>query len=422
MLVDSSDKETKLVSSPIPVESRLMLFDLATGGHHPCYIQHLLEYWYKESMPGKLFIVVSPEFLIKHADLTQLTSSSVEFVEISEEETDKLLQEKKVIHRFFFEWKLYCKYASILQVNYSLLMYFDHLQLPIVFGERSPCPFAGIYFRPSFHYKHFENYVPRLKDTWRGWRQKILLFLTLKNHQMDGLLTLDHYSVPYIKALSPKSKTIKHLPDPVATVPVDPQQVQDLKRSLGIEKGRKIFLLLGRLSERKGVFQVLEAVKLLTQDVAQKCCLLLVGEISENIKIKVLEHISDLRKESSVQIIIKGEYQTAEAIHFYVSAANVVLAPYQRHIGMSGVLMLSSAYKKPILCSDYGLLGELTRKYQLGISVDTSNSRHLSEGISMFFDNSISQFLKFKESPELFDDHSPQKFSSTIFTLISLCI
>ena len=403
----------------ISSKPRLMLFDLAVGGHHPSYIRHLVEYWRNEKMEGRLFIVVSPEFLEKHEDVVGLANSSTEFVATSPEETSSLSRKKGILHRAFFEWKIHCKYAAQLHVNHSLLMYFDHLQLPIVFGPKSPCPVSGIYFRPSFHYKYFENSVLTLKDSWRGWRQKVLLSLALKNRQLSGLLSLDQYAVPYIKALSQKNKHIEHLPDPVTVVQLDPLQVQSFKKNLGIEAGRKVFLLFGQLTERKGIFQVLEALKLLKQDVARKFCLLLVGEIHESIKAKVLECITDLCQESSVQIIIQDTYHSEDTIPLYVSAADVVLAPYQRHVGMSGVLMLSFAYRKPILSSNFGLLGKLTQEYELGEVVNTSNPKLLSGGILSFLDQSTNQTLKLTRITSLFSQHNPYSFSRHIFSLIS---
>ncbi|MEO0686923.1 MAG: glycosyltransferase family 1 protein, partial [Cyanobacteria bacterium J06649_11] len=142
---------------------RFLLFDLAVGGHHPSYIRYLLEHWHNEKIVGHLSIIVSPEFLEKHNDVVGLATFNSEFIAITSDETSKLSQLNGNIKRAFAEWEIYCKYATDLQVDHSLLMYFDHFQLPIVFGGKSPCSMSGIYFRPSFHYRHFDNHVFTLK-------------------------------------------------------------------------------------------------------------------------------------------------------------------------------------------------------------------------------------------------------------------
>ncbi len=66
----------------------------------------------------------------------------------------------------------------------------------------------------------------------------------------------------------------------------------------------------------------------------------------------------------------------------WFAAADVVAAPYQKHVGMSGITVQAAAVGRPLLCSDYGLMGELTRQYQLGSTVDASSPRAIGEALT----------------------------------------
>jgi glycosyltransferase involved in cell wall biosynthesis len=59
----------------------------------------------------------------------------------------------------------------------------------------------------------------------------------------------------------------------------------------------------------------------------------------------------------------------------------VVLAPYQRHVGMSGILLLAAAAGTPVLSSNYGLMGALVRRHQLGITVDSTSIADIANGL-----------------------------------------
>lgn len=408
----SDSMELSVSHMPTLVSPRLMFFDLAVGGHHATYIRYLVQYWVKQKLDGSLIFLVSPDFLEKHSDVVSLASDLIEFITISDEENRQLKKQKSIIKCAFLEWNLFCTYARNLKIEKGFLLYFDYLQLPIVFGQLSPCPFSGIYFRPTFHYSTFEGHVDTFKDTWRGWRQKILLALAMRNKRFLGLLSLDAYAVPYIEKIVPKDKFVSHLPDPVDISEVADDSVYQLKKELHIEENRKVFLLFGRLTERKGIYQVLDAMKSLKPEISKKCCLLLVGEIPDNIYRNIEDSIELLNNNLKIQVIIKEGYQKEENIPAYFSIADVILAPYQNHVGMSGIIVLGMAYEKVIMASSYGLMGEFVKRYSNGICLAENSSDEIVYKISKFLatdhlnekSNNNGKVLTKKFCPYLFGD------------------
>ena len=116
----------------------VLLFDLALGGHHPSYIKRLVEYWCEQETLGKLYIVVSPQFLTIHNDVTNIAAKysckNVQFLPITQDEYSNWKNQKNSIVKIFREWHLFSKYSESLGSNDSLLLYFDHFQLPLFFG------------------------------------------------------------------------------------------------------------------------------------------------------------------------------------------------------------------------------------------------------------------------------------------------
>jgi glycosyltransferase involved in cell wall biosynthesis len=365
----------------------VMLFDLLNGGHHGTYLGYLVQAWLQEPFSTRLTLVVSPQFHTVHQEVVALvdTHSQVELLVISDAE-DAQRKQASGLQLGFVEWKLFCHYAQRVRATHAMLMYFDYFQLAIVFSQPCPCPFSAIYFRPTFHYQTFTNTTFTFKDQVRSWRQKVLLTLALKNPQFHTLFSLDPFAVKTIQQFR-LPPAIVHLPDPVDIAPVSVQSVLDLRDKLGIEQNRQIFLLFGRLTERKGVYTLLESIKQLSPESCQQMCLLLVGEIVGQDKATVRQIVSELCQTSPIQILIHDRFLREAEVPVYFQLADFVLALYQRHVGMSGILLLAAAAQKPMLVSNYGLMGELAQRHELGLALDAGNPQHIAQALMHCLEN-----------------------------------
>jgi glycosyltransferase involved in cell wall biosynthesis len=365
----------------------VMLFDLLSGGHHGTYLRYLVQAWLQEPFSTQLTLVVSPQFLTVHQEVVALVDrhSNIELLPISAAE-DQERKQASGIQSGFVEWRIFCQYAAQTQATHALLMYFDYFQLAIAFGQSAPCSFSGIYFRPTFHYHTFTHHTMTLKDKVRSWRQQALLALALKAPQFHTLFCLDPFAVKAIAArqLAPK---IVHLPDPVEIVPVSSETVANLRMRLGIEPDRKVFLLFGRITGRKGVYKLFDAIEQLSPEHCQQMCLLLVGDIPTQDKAAIDQGVTKIRQSQPIQILIQDGFLREAEVPAYFQLADIVLALYQQHVGMSGILLLGAAAQKPMLVSNYGLMGELTQRYGLGLSIDSESIEEIAQSLAHCLDN-----------------------------------
>jgi glycosyltransferase involved in cell wall biosynthesis len=390
------DRSSALSSSP----HRILLFDLSVHGHHPAYVQHLIHHWQTQTLSGsldsgtlnsaELAIVVSPKFLDYHADVVkkaaQKTPNTISFLAITPE-ADAALKPRKSgwsrMQRAFQEWHILCDYARELKATQCLVMYFDTYQLPLAIGEKPPCPVSGIYFKPTFHYSNFCASSPTWKERLQHWREQRLLVQVVQQPALKTLFCLDPFVVEPIDRLCPRKAV--SLPDPVQVTPVAPAQVAELRSRLRIEPGRKICLLFGTLNGRKGTYQLLDAIALLPPELAKTLCVLLVGQANSQDQTRTLAQAATLSRESSAQLIIHHEFVPESDVQTYFHLADLVLAPYQNHAGMSGILIWAAVAQKPVLSSDYGLMGELVRRYQLGLTVDSTQPTEIAKGLAQVF-------------------------------------
>lgn len=398
---------------------RVMVFSPWCYGHHPTYLQHLITYWQQQHKLDILNLVVSPDFLKHHRDVVDLATvhspETIRFIAMTPQEQANLEAKSSGVGRAIEQYRLICRYASQLNATKGLILYFDSCQLPLALGAKLPCPFSGIYFRPTFHYNRFGNHPTSRKSRIQRWKEQLLLRRLLQYPYLKTLLCLDPFSVDAINQLGGTAKAV-HLPDPVQVQHFSAQQVQELRERLGIQPNRKVFILFGRLDDgRKGVFQLLSAVQSLPTTLSEQLCVLLVGFSTPDGQTAIESRLNFIRNTQPIQIISHYEYVPEAEVQLYFQLTDVVLAPYQHHIGMSGILLLAAAARKPVLSSDYGLMGEMVRRHQLGLAVDTTLPEKIADALSCFLLQPAEELYDCAMMKTLVQQNSAEQFAKVIF-------
>lgn len=407
---------------------KLMLFDLVAGGHHGNYMQHLVETWVQQSLPGDLYLVVASNFSEKHPEVAQIVaqnSANVHLIPITTDEEQALKPIASFVQRTqraFQEWQLLCQYAQKLQATHCLVMYFDTSQIPIATGVKAPCPFSGIYFRPTFHYDRFAHFTPTRRDRVQQWREKFTLSRVLHHPQLHTLFCLDPFAVKYFDRFRSPVHIVS-LPDPVRVnfgdALNDNPPPESLRAELGIDGDRKLFLLLGGLADpRKGVTQLLDAIPHLPDSLCRQICFLLVGDLHPQEQELLQGRIQSFCASKPIQIVCRCGYVPDAAVYQYFQLTDFVLAPYQRHVGMSGILMQAAAAQKPVLSSNYGLMGELVQRYQLGLAVDATQPSAIAQGLTQFL-TTPDQIGDRQQMKAFAERNSADRFAQVIFQALA---
>jgi glycosyltransferase involved in cell wall biosynthesis len=407
--------------------SRLMLFDLALGGHHGNYIQHLISQAYQQGFRGAINIVVLPQFAEIHQDTVAAIERAkqpqldLNLVAISAAEATELGDRSSWMSRArrnLREWQIFCKYAEALQTTHALIMYLDTCELPLAMRLHSPCGFSGIYFRPTFHYQMFENYQPNFKDKLQHWRERLTWSRIFNHPQLETVFCLDSFAVNALAIRHP-SKEIVHLADPVQSFSTISRDLATLKTEFGIAADRRVLLLFGGVDGRKGIYQLLEAIQLLQSEVCKQFCLLLVGQPHPTDQENIHQKITTLCRTNFLQAIEHYGFIPEAEVATYFQLADAILAPYQRHVGMSGILLLAAAAGKPVLSSNYGLMGKLAQLYELGLVVDSTRPTEIAQGLTTLLSASLQTIFNPSKMKLFAEQNDIDHYASTIFQYLS---
>lgn len=401
-------------------ELRLVIFDLKHTGHHANYIGHLIKHWQTFKLEGKLYIVVSPKFIDRHWATVDLVpeddTSSIEFIPISGSEFEEVHPIKSTFDRMkcnLREWSLLCQYTARLKASHCLIMYLDTCELPLVLGLKPPCPFSGIYFRPTFHYSNFLPEKFSRKEVFQQWRDRLFLDRTLRNPELHTLFCLDPLVDQSIKKLYPSARAVP-LEDPIEIPAAQSVHTQPLRAKHKIPDDRKVFIVFGSIDGRKGIYKLLDALKLLSPEICKTYCFLIVGAASAADQARIHAEIDLICQDQPLQIVTHFEFVSNVEVDAYFQLSDVVLALYQRHVGMSGILLLAAAAQIPVISSDYGLMGELTRRYGLGTAIDSTAPQAIADKLTQIYDERGLD-CDLEGMKRFVDGNSASKFAKTIF-------
>ncbi len=355
---------------------KVLLFELSADGHYPSYVRYLVDGW--NSRRGDLVVVVSQWFAERHGGWMAEARAGVSWQVLSHGETQLLTPRRypwQRVRRACQEWNLLDRYIRRLGADHCLLPYLDSRRWPLLLRQPLSCGLTAIYFRPSFHYDRLQGQPSR----WQYRLEQAMVKRMVRHPALKTLLCLDGSAVVPLAALNPQVQ-VDYLPDPVAAVRATPPQVEALRQRLNVDPGRRVLLFFGAIHRRKGIYPLLQALGSIGPETAQQLCLVLAGEIDPQDAQTVQKRLQELPHQ--IQIIRQDQYLAESDLPAYFQMADLVLALYQHHVGMSGVLLRAAVAGRPVLCDRHGLIGNLTERYQLGQVVDATNPAQIARALS----------------------------------------
>jgi glycosyltransferase involved in cell wall biosynthesis len=157
------------------------------------------------------------------------------------------------------------------------------------------------------------------------------------------------------------------IPEPVEPLP----QVDRLeaRRLLGIPMDGRYVATTGLMEPRKGIDLLLAAFA--RAKVQQDDRLLLVGRMHQAIRDLISRDYQSLL--SAGRIVIVDRYVSDFELGCGFMAGDVLVTPHPAQVGSSGTLVRTAAAQRPIIASNFGWVGWVTQKFELGAAVDVTD-------------------------------------------------
>ncbi|HYM01651.1 MAG TPA: glycosyltransferase, partial [Stellaceae bacterium] len=358
----------------------VLIFEPIAEGHPYEWLRYIARQARKAAEDRIVWLVVAPELYPRLVgEVRGIDGDRVRFLPLSPGEAG-LCRHRWLWVSSFARWLLARRYLARTRAASAHFLELDLLSLPLAMGLRlGRRPVSGILFRPSNHYRFLGVYEPSWRERLRDLRKQIIYPLMLANPSLAAVLTIDPYFARYAKRTYRNGGKILSVPDP-AHQPSE-SRARDLASAAFVPPQRTLFLMFGYLSERKGALALLDALRLVPDDVGARAAVLLVGKIDPPIREALMAKASLLRKSgASLFFRLDERWLPTSELEALVSGADVVLAPYQRFVGSSGVMLWAARCGKPVLTQEFGVLGRLARDHGLGMTVDCTRPSELAAG------------------------------------------
>jgi glycosyltransferase involved in cell wall biosynthesis len=215
------------------------------------------------------------------------------------------------------------------------------------------------------------------------------------------------------------------LPDPVPPLSEEPvdspareaSENGELSDRLLESDDRTTFLMFGALREEKGVRNVIEAFGQLDGETAEQARLCLFGQVRADLKAAFPRLVASLRRtQPRLDVCVENRFLPDAELQKALQATDVVLAPYLRTEGSSGVIGLAARYAAPVIGPSSGLVGSLINEYDLGVTVNASDPSAIAAAVRRFVRKRAVEVGT--EMQRYARERTPERFASTILAAV----
>lgn len=399
-----------------PLRLRVLVLEPDRDGHPREWLQHLIHHMVGQEEIEEVWFVVAQELRQELSrDLPPALRGRVRLVGLSPKE------QRLCAHSFlpvsgFSRWWVMRRYLQWTGADVGCFLSLDHLSLPLAFGlGAAGRKLSGILFRPSVHYPALGAYRPTAAERIRDLRKAMLYRLMLLNRALHVVLTLDPFFPEYAAQRYHGGHKVHVVPDPVHPLVRRRGEMQDSLPNLPAD--RVVFLLFGVLTARKGILHLMAALRLISADVAARIAVVVAGKLAPDIAEQFAQQQESLRREqSALWFHIENRWMDSGEIASLVNRCDVVLAPYQRFVGSSGVLLWAARGGKPLLTQDYGLLGRLVQDYGLGLAADVTRPESLAKAMERMVSVGPQNFINRDAANSFLSGRTPEAFASHVYS------
>lgn len=395
---------------------KILIFEPDPEGHALEWLQHLMAFVATERRDTEIWLV-APQALCEALAHTLPADAAdrIRLVALSPLER-RLCTLRLLSVSAFARWWTMRRHLRRSGVRQGFFLMLDLLSLPLALGLGADGRrISGILFRPSVHYGAIGPYRPSRSERLRDGRKELLYRLMLRNPALKRVLSLDPFFPEHARKHYAYGDKVLALPDP-ANPPISCRPAAE---TMGFApSGRVGFLLFGYLTERKGPLAVLDALFLLPPEIAARVAVLFAGRVDPVLRERIAQRQRDLAEHRpELWLRIDDRRLDQAELAALVRQSDVVLAPYQRFVGSSGVLLWAAINGRPVLAQEFGLVGRLTRDHRLGVSVDASEPSHLAREIARMVECGPATFIDQPAAASFAAAQTPQRFASLVLSV-----
>lgn len=374
-----------------------MVFLAQTSGHHLEYFNHLYKYIGENKKHIEYVFVVPEEFHNLKDKFVWKSYENISFHYI--DEIDLKGHVKNKFKKAFYLSRLLKKTMKALNSKDVFLI--DLMTflpfLPFFLSNKNNV--SGIIY-------HIYLYKWKESSTFGKIQDVLKYLLFTKFSCFSNIFILNDSSSSKRLNTLYKVNKFKYLVDPI--VPIKSNELKDLRSQWSINNEDQIILHFGAMTKTKGTLDVLNFVKMASENDLKNMVFVFAGVVKSDIKKEFYKLIDELKVKCS--IFVFDEFLDFDFTASLFNSCDIVFCPYQRIYQSSGVIGYSVQFNKPVIVPNQGLLGKLVRNNKIGITYEKFECQII---IDILF-----KAKKYQINNDYLKHHSIEEFSSTILKSI----
>lgn len=345
----------------------ILIFQPTVVGHYLEYLHHLF-LMANSDLKNNYFFVVPPKFdANKHLFEWNITHN-ITIDRLTENEESYLISTGNYLKDSY----RVCKITHIYASKCSCMTIFS---ANIV----TYCPMAPFILGNKYNLIGIIYKIYLYGDKTSAWTTKIvnrfMYILFSKFGVFKKILVLnDEESANTLNKIYSTQK-FAFVPDPF--VPLDNKTIVDIRDKYRISLDKKVVVHFGGLSKRKGTHIILDSIDYLSPKEGKEYVFIFAGVAGDSIKDYISQKIEELKDKTT--IIFENRFCEYEYLAGLCQCCDAILIPYQQTNISSGLLGYACQFHKPVIGPNSGLIGNLIRKYDLGMTIDANSPKQLAE-------------------------------------------
>lgn len=381
-------------------------------GHNLGHIQNILQFLEKQPTSENEYIfLLNPE--AKTIPSVTTSAKNIQIIFFEDQEFDVFYSGKSLVKSTQILWKHITRYATDLRADRVIMMMIDMFQHTVGMGS-FPCQIHGLLFNPYVRITpQDDSFSAKWKANLTKYRKYLTTWWMCRNPNLTKIFVFNDTETVEKMNRSLRTNVFTYLPDPVYDYPT--REGLQIREKFDIAPHKKIVLAFGFIEERKNIHNITKAMQSMRAEEATNFCLLIVGKINETYKNTVMTAVELAKKtRPELQIELETRFVDDDEMEAFVGQSDIISIAYTNFFGSSGVIGLAARHNKPVLSTKHGVIGNLTREYNLGLTIDGLNNQEMKEAILTLAENKNAYP---KRATDFVTKHSSEAFISALLEL-----
>lgn len=386
-----------------------LIFDDDHSGHHPEFLEHLLQYAQAQHL-GESVVFCVP------AQLRERFATYALPIEYIESEAIQQFREASALQRSRLQWQYVQQHLlpkfpldEVVWMNLDIHQYLIGTSDFIKYDLN----ISGILFQPYYRIPSGSiKSISGLKSRFRKLRKNWQIRWMLRNRHVKRVFILDdtpatvNYNQTFCRANTPQFFT---LPDPMPSVSL--AAATNLRTKHKLSPDHLLLLVFGSVDSRKNLDGILVALTNHCPDLLNKVALVIIGHVPPGEQVDYQQLLEKAKQIPGFQVIAENRFVDDTERDTWFSQADVVLAPYRHTFVSSGVIGHAAKFGKPVVAPNVGLMAEKVQQYGLGLCVNPEDPANIAQAIQQL----VATRQQYHPNVAYLHDHAPEAFASMIF-------